>query len=352
MRDAFISWEEERALDWIVRYWDKARRAGLPVGADFGDFYRDLEWIGLQRHLKVLGIFARIRHRDGKPAYIEDAPRFQLRARRRHALQRAWPARTAIGPDRELPAAAGQAMKAMILAAGRGVRMRPLTDTTPKALLAAGGKPLIVWQLEKLARAGFTEAVINHAHLGHLIEAALGDGSRFGISIRYSAERVALETAGGIAYALPLLGAAPFLVINADIFSDYDFSALASLDLRDRLAHLVLVDNPPQHPRGRFRPGSRTGARIRRAVAHFQRRGGYAPRLFAGIPVGARLALAPLLRKAMASNQVSGEHFHGPLAGHRQRRAPACPGCETERRQRMKCGRTWASHAIRAVQSP
>ena len=202
-------------------------------------------------------------------------------------------------------------MKAMILAAGRGVRMRPLTDTTPKALLAAGGKPLIVWQLEKLARAGFTEAVINHAHLGHLIEAALGDGSRFGISIRYSAERVALETAGGIAYALPLLGAAPFLVINADIFSDYDFSALASLDLRDRLAHLVLVDNPPQHLRGDF---ALEAGQVRESGAQlltFSGVGVYAPRLFAGIPVGARLALAPLLRKAMASNQVSGEHFHG-----------------------------------------
>src|SRR3990172_7669741 len=143
-------------------------------------------------------------------------------------------------------------MKAMILAAGRGVRMRQLTDTRPKSLLAAGGKPLIVWQLGKLARAGFTEAVINHAHLGHMIEAALRDGTRFGLSIRYSAESEALETAGGIALALPLLGTEPFLVINADIYSDYDFSALAGLDLQDKLAHLVLVDNPPQHPRGDF----------------------------------------------------------------------------------------------------
>src|ERR1017187_8892761 len=143
-------------------------------------------------------------------------------------------------------------MKAMILAAGRGVRMRPLTDTTPKSLLAVGGKPLIAWQLEKLARAGFAEVAINHAHLGHLIEAALGDGSRFGLSIRYSAESEALETAGGIALALPLLGTEPFVVINADIYSDYDYSRLPGLRLEDRLAHVVLVDNPPQHQRGDF----------------------------------------------------------------------------------------------------
>lgn len=202
-------------------------------------------------------------------------------------------------------------MKAMILAAGRGVRMRPLTDTTPKSLLAVGGKPLIVWQLEKLARAGFGEAVINHAHLGDMIEAALGDGSRYGLSIRYSPEREALETAGGIALALPLLGAEPFLVINADIYSDYDFLALARLDLQDRLAHLVLVDNPPQHPRGDF---ALEAGRVREAgerLLTFSGIGVYAPRLFGGIPAKAKVALAPLLRKAMAAERVSGEHYHG-----------------------------------------
>ena len=202
-------------------------------------------------------------------------------------------------------------MKAMILAAGRGVRMRPLTDTTPKSLLAAGGKPLIAWQLEKLARAGFTEAVINHAHLGHMIEAALGDGSRFGIAIRYSPESEALETAGGIAHALPLLGAQPFLVINADIHTDYDFSALARADLQRGPPHLVLVDNPPQHPRGDF---ALEAGRVREASGQqltFSGIGVYAPRLFAGIPPGAKAPLAPLLRKAMAADRVSGEHYRG-----------------------------------------
>ena len=202
-------------------------------------------------------------------------------------------------------------MKAMILAAGRGVRMRPLTDTRPKSLLAAGGKPLIVWQLEKLAQAGFTEAVINHAHLGDMIEAALGDGSRFGLSIRYSPEREALETAGGIALALPLLGMEPFLVINADIYSDYDFSTLARVGLQDGLAHLALVDNPPQHPRGDF---ALEAGRVRESgesLLTFSGIGVYAPRLFGGVPPGTKVALAPLLRKAMAADRVSGEHYHG-----------------------------------------
>ena len=202
-------------------------------------------------------------------------------------------------------------MKAMILAAGRGVRMHPLTDTTPKPLLAAGGKPLIVWQLEKLALAGFTEVVINHAHLGHMIEAALGDGSRFGVSIHYSPEREALETAGGIALALPLLGTEPFLVINADIYTDYDFAALAGVDLRDGLAHLLLVDNPPQHPRGDF---ALEAGRVRETGKHlltFSGIGVYAPRLFGGIPYIAKVPLAPILRKAMAADRVSGEHYRG-----------------------------------------
>ena len=147
-------------------------------------------------------------------------------------------------------------MKAMILAAGRGERMRPLTDTLPKPLLEVGGKPLIEWHVEKLAAAGFTHIVINHAHLGALIEDALGDGARFGVRIDYSPEAVALETAGGIAQALTLLGAAPFAVVNADVFSDFDYARLAvaarTLLARDRIAHLILVANPAHHRDGDF----------------------------------------------------------------------------------------------------
>ena len=202
-------------------------------------------------------------------------------------------------------------MKVMILAAGRGERLRPLTDTTPKSLLAVGGKPLIVWHLEKLARAGFTEVVINHAHLGGMIEAELGDGSGFGLAIRYSPEREALETAGGIASALPLLGPEPFLVINADVYTDYDFSTLRGLPLADKLAHLVLVDNPAQHPRGDF---ALEAGRVRESgnpMLTFSGIGVYAPRLFGGIPSRAKVPLAPLLRKAMAADRVSGEHYRG-----------------------------------------
>src|SRR5512146_2806663 len=147
-------------------------------------------------------------------------------------------------------------MRAMILAAGRGERMRPLTDHTPKPLLQAGGKPLIVWHIERLVRAGITDLVINHAHLGAQIEQALGNGSRFGAHIRYSSEGTALETAGGIAFALHLLGDEPFAVVNGDVYCDYDFSHLpgraAALANSADMAHLVLVDNPEHNLKGDF----------------------------------------------------------------------------------------------------
>ena len=198
----------------------------------------------------------------------------------------------------------------MILAAGRGERMRPLTDTTPKPLLAAGGKPLIVWHIEKLARAGFRELVINHAHLGAQIEGYLGDGSRYGVSIRYSPEAEALETAGGIANALDLLGDEPFLVVNGDIFCDYDFSAVPH-ELGALSAWLLLVDNPPHHPGGDF---SLKNGKIFSAGEHkltFSGIGVYRPELFAGIGRGARVKLAPLLREQMSRERVGGQHYRG-----------------------------------------
>ena len=199
-------------------------------------------------------------------------------------------------------------MKAMILAAGRGERMRPLTDTTPKPLLRAAGKPLIVYHLEALAAAGFAEVVINHAHLGEQIEQFLGDGSRYGLAIHYSHEKQALETGGGIFRALPLLGEAPFAVINGDVWSDYPYSRLRQLAVER--AHLVLVDNPPQHPTGDFllhqgRVLEGEGERLT-----FSGIGVYHPSLFAGCAAGA-FPLAPLLREAMRAGAVSGEHYHG-----------------------------------------
>jgi MurNAc alpha-1-phosphate uridylyltransferase len=202
----------------------------------------------------------------------------------------------------------------MILAAGRGERMRPLTDHTPKPLLQAGGKPLIVWHIERLVHAGITDLVINHAHLGMQIEQTLGNGSRYGASIRYSDEGTALETAGGIAFALHLLGDAPFAVVNGDIWCDFDFShlpakAAALADSAD-MAHLVLVDNPEHNPKGDF---GLQAARVTDAAPKFTFSGIglYKPSLFAGIARGSKAPLAPLLREQIGAGHVSGEHHHG-----------------------------------------
>ncbi|MBF7728488.1 N-acetylmuramate alpha-1-phosphate uridylyltransferase MurU [Pseudomonas sp. N040] len=201
-------------------------------------------------------------------------------------------------------------MKAMILAAGKGERMRPLTLTTPKPLLPVAGVPLIVYHLRALAAAGFAEVVINHAWLGRQIEDYLGDGRQFDLRIRYSAEGEPLETGGGIFRALPLLGEEPFLVVNGDIWTDFAFAGLPQ-ELAG-LAHLVLVDNPQHHPQGDF--GLSAGA-VREAVAGVPQLtySGIAvlhPQLFAGCSAGA-FKLAPLLRQAMAAEQVSGEYFAG-----------------------------------------
>lgn len=199
-------------------------------------------------------------------------------------------------------------MKAMVLAAGRGERMRPLTDHTPKPLLCVGGKPLIVWHLERLAAAGFKEVIINHAHLGQQIETHLGDGSAFGLAIAYSAEPPgALETAGGIVQALPLLGSEPFLVINGDIFCDWDVAQAKRAPGENDLAHLVLVPNPGHNETGDF---ALTGSRVAgegRPSYTFAGIGIYRPQLFAGLNPGQPAKLAPLLRNAMKEGKVSGE---------------------------------------------
>jgi MurNAc alpha-1-phosphate uridylyltransferase len=204
-------------------------------------------------------------------------------------------------------------MKAMILAAGRGERMRPLTDTCPKPLLPVGGKPLIVWHLERLAAAGFREIVINHAHLGQRIETALDDGSRWGLRIAYSPEPPgALETAGGIAQALPLLSDEPFLVVNGDIYCDWDVLRAHDVLAASDLAHLVLVPNPEHHPQGDFvLDGARVRADGDAPKLTFSGIGIYRPELFAALVRGQPAKLAPLLREAMAQQAVSGECHTG-----------------------------------------
>ena len=218
----------------------------------------------------------------------------------------------------------------MILAAGRGERMRPLTDHTPKPLLKVGGKPLIVWHLERLAQAGFKEVVINHAHLGEQIERALGSGNKWGLSIQYSPEMVALETAGGIANALPLLGTEPFLVVNGDTFIEIDFKSTkmdfigialqanihADAGHPIKLVHLVLVDNPPQHPNGDFAIEfkSQSEGMLKNEGAQmltFSGVGVYHPDLFSEVIVGQPAKLAPLLRKAIDNNAATAQYYQG-----------------------------------------
>ena len=205
-------------------------------------------------------------------------------------------------------------MKGMILAAGLGARMRPLTEHTPKPLLKVGGKPLIVWHIEALRAANVREIVINTAWLGHKLEKALGDGRALGVNIHWSHEPDGhpLETAGGIIQALPLLGRDPFLLVNGDIWLRKFFSPLKRALAPGRQAHLVLVDNPEHNPRGDFGL-SAGGMALNQAPQQFTYStvGLYRPALFAGTPAGHKAALAPLLRTAMQSGRVSAALYSG-----------------------------------------
>ena len=227
-------------------------------------------------------------------------------------------------PERDSPSG-GTATRergavAMILAAGRGERMRPLTDTTPKPLLVAGGKPLIVWQIESLARSGFHEIVINAAHLGDRLVDALGDGSRHGVHIRWSREPEPLEPAGGIATAMPLCPEGPLVVVAGDLHTHFDYATLRpradtmALDDASPRAHLVMVPNPPYHPNGDF---ALEGSRIHwdgPTRLTFGSIAVYDTALFRELPRGTRLKLLPLLHDWIARGLVSGELYEGPWA--------------------------------------
>lgn len=207
--------------------------------------------------------------------------------------------------------------RALILAAGRGARMRPLTDATPKPLLLAGGKSLIEWQVERLVAGGFAELVINHSHLGLQIERAVGDGQRYGARIRYSHEATALETAGGVAYALPLLGDEPFVVVSGDIHTGFDYASLlprmaeiAAAPQRT-VAHFVLVDNPPWHAGGDdmgLRDGRVARGRERLTYGNI---GAFHPHVFRDVPRGSSLRIFPWAYRFVDEGRVSGEHFRG-----------------------------------------
>jgi len=201
-------------------------------------------------------------------------------------------------------------MKAMILAAGLGNRMRPLTLYKPKPLLEVGGKPLIVWHIEKLKDIGVTEIVINSAWLADVLMGTLGDGSQFGVQIRWTREDEGLETAGGIINALPLLGTEPFILVNGDVWTTFDFSSLLDVNLENDLAHLVFVNNPEQHPNGDFTLAEG------RAYTFDQNKQGenltfsgvsvIHPKMFDGLGNGKR-PLAPLLKNAMLDGKISAE---------------------------------------------
>ncbi|MFL6656531.1 MAG: N-acetylmuramate alpha-1-phosphate uridylyltransferase MurU [Massilia sp.] len=216
-------------------------------------------------------------------------------------------------------------MKAMILAAGRGERMRPLTDTCPKPLLKVRGRPLIVWHILNLVRAGITEIVINHAHLGHMIEEALGDGSQFGATIVYSREEKALETAGGIAKALHLLGDEPFLVLSGDIYCPYfDFSQVTDVlpdkdaigiplppDKRDA-CWLYLTPNPFHNLKGDFALNLFAVSNTGTPLWNFSNIGVYRPEMFKAITPGDSAKLGLLLREYADLGRVGGELYEGP----------------------------------------
>lgn len=205
-------------------------------------------------------------------------------------------------------------MKAMILAAGLGNRMRPLTLYTPKPLLEVGAKPLIVWHIEKLQKIGVTEIVINSAWLADKLIGTLGDGSQFGVKILWTREEQGLETAGGIINALPLLGTEPFILVNGDVWTTMDFSSLLDIELEDDIAHLVFVPNPEQHPKGDFTlyngraytfDQAQQGENLTYsgvAVLH--------PKMFDGFDNGKR-PLLPFLQKGMQDGQISAEKMQG-----------------------------------------
>jgi MurNAc alpha-1-phosphate uridylyltransferase len=206
--------------------------------------------------------------------------------------------------------------RAILFAAGRGDRLRPLTDTCPKPLLTAGGRALIEWQLERLVAGGFTEVVVNHSHLGEAIERALGDGRRFGARIRYSPESPALETAGGIARALPYLGPGPFLAVSSDLHTDFDYASLhgpmatIARDPASHAAHFVLVPNPAWHPEGDMglAEGRVTRARPWYTYANISI---FHAQLFAGVAPGMAMRLFPWAYDLVDAGRVSGEVYRG-----------------------------------------
>jgi aminoglycoside/choline kinase family phosphotransferase/choline kinase len=311
LKDAYFELSPADLHTLLQYYYTQAK-----VNTPFRDFEKQFDLMGLQRHLKVLGIFKRLSVRDGKHQYLADIP---LVAKYTLAVANKYPELELLSSIIEL---ANQQTHAMILAAGRGERMMPLTKNTPKPLIKVKGIALIEHSINALKQAKITNIVINTSYLGEQLGAHLGDGSNFGVHITYSNEsNGALETAGGIIKALPLLapninslgglGNKPFIVINSDVLCNYDLSKL-TLPVGS-LAHLILIDNPPHNPNGDFSlVNNHQVINAHGQTYTFSGIGIYHPDLFKShLGVKQKLPLYPLLKEAVASGQLSGEHYNG-----------------------------------------
>lgn len=314
LRDCYIDWPKEQVRQWVLYYHELIQSELTPQA-----FLAMFDWMGVQRHMKALLTFARKYVRDHNAHYLQFVSRTlnylleetesypELKALRTFLKEVVVMQHEKIS-KKPTSLKSQVTQRGMILAAGRGARMEHLTQETPKALLRVGGRYLIEYSIHALKTVGIKEIIINVSYLGEQIKAALGDGSRYGIHIAYSEETEALETGGGIFKALPLLGAHPFIVLSADVVTDYPLKNLPKIP--EKLAHLVLVDNPPYHPHGDF--GLQQN-QILMDAAHqftFGNIGVYRPELFDHCQ-GGKFRLGDLLKQAIRDAAVTGESYHG-----------------------------------------
>ncbi|SFV83901.1 Glucose-1-phosphate thymidylyltransferase [hydrothermal vent metagenome] len=301
LKDAYFELKPTEVQTLLVYFYEQAN-----IQNPFAEFEKQFDLMGLQRHLKVLGIFKRLSLRDGKHQYLADIP---LVAKYALAVANKYPELESLSSILEL---ANHQTHAMILAAGRGERMMPLTANTPKPLIKVKNTTLIEHSINALKQAKITHIVINTSYLGEQLITHLGDGSKFGVRINYSDESAgALETAGGIIKALPLLGDKPFVVINSDVLCDYDLSKL-TLPVGS-LAHLVLINNPAHNLKGDFSlVNNHQITNIHGQSYTFSGIGIYHPDLFKShLDIEKKLPLYPILKEAIANGQLSGEHHNG-----------------------------------------
>lgn len=328
MRDAFISWDEEFQLDCIAYYWERAKKAGLDVDLDFGEFYRQLEWMGLQRHIKVLGLFARIHYRDGKSHYLADLPRFIGYARkvagvmRRSGRSRACSIRSKAARSKSAIHSDSPFTHDPTPEDGDDLRRRPRRAHAPAhrympEAAARSGRQAAHRLADRAARGGGRR---NHRHQSRMARRADRSGARrriaLGRRVALFARGEALETAGGIAKALPLIGEGVFIAVSGDVFCDFDYATL-----RERAGeltrseqpglHLVMTPNPPFHPNGDFALINGKLALDGSPRYTFGNIGLYDTRMFRDLAPGTRRALTPYYRETIAQGRATGELYEG-----------------------------------------